>query len=59
MKHRYFEVLERLEKLGITTANTNIVRLEGIDGSKVLPFSKEIYGTDDFDVKKEFLILYI
>ena len=55
MKHRYYEVLERLESHGIAPSNTNIVRLEGIDGSKVLPFSKEIYGTDDFDIKKEFL----
>jgi GR25 family glycosyltransferase involved in LPS biosynthesis len=55
MKNRYFEVLERLEALGINTSNTNIVRWRGIDGSEVLPFSKEIYGTDDFDIKKEFV----
>ena len=55
MKNRYFEVLKRLESHGINTNNTNIVRLEGIDGSKVLPFSKEIYSNDDFDLKKEFV----
>jgi len=55
MKHKYKEVLERLDKLGITKLNTNIIRWKGFDGSTKLPFSKDIYKTDDFNKKKQFL----
>jgi hypothetical protein len=55
MKHRYYEVLQRLEKAGINPKNTNIVHLEGIDGSTSLPYSKEIYSTDDI-ARKEFFL---
>ena len=55
MKLKYEEVLERLFQVGITQLNTTIVRWRGLDGSKKLPFSKEIYATDDLNKKKELL----
>jgi GR25 family glycosyltransferase involved in LPS biosynthesis len=55
MKLKYQEVLERLFQVGITPLNTTIIRWTGLDGSKKLPFGKEIYSIDDIDKKIELI----
>ncbi len=55
IRHKYEEVLERLFYVGITPLNTTIVRWKGLDQVEKLPFGKQIYDTDDLNIKKLFL----
>lgn len=54
LKYRYDEVLNRLNSIGINKKNQKIIRWSAIDGSKDLPYSKEIYSSE-YENKHDYL----